>query len=78
MCPDIVQIGNEITPGMLWDDGRVGGGFDTPAQWAHLATCCTAALAGVDDALPGAQRPEIMIHIDRGGDNAGRAGSSTT
>jgi arabinogalactan endo-1,4-beta-galactosidase len=33
ILPDIVQIGNEITPGMLWDTGRVGGKFDTPAQW---------------------------------------------
>lgn len=69
--PDFVQIGNEITPGMLWNEGRVGGSFDTPAQWPDLATLIGSAVAGVDDALPTSQRPEIMIHIDRGADNSG-------
>jgi len=69
--PTLVQLGNEITPGLLWDDGRVDGAFDIPAQWAQLADLLQAAVAGVDDALPGGQRPEIMIHIDRGGNNAG-------
>lgn len=27
--PDMVQIGNEITPGMLWESGRVGGFSNT-------------------------------------------------
>ena len=71
VAPTVVQLGNEITPGMLWDDGRVGGAFDTTPQWVKLAVLLQAAIAGVDDALPGAARPGIMIHIDRGGDNAG-------
>ncbi len=32
--PEIVQLGNEITPGMLWPDGRVG---SSSATCAHLA-----------------------------------------
>ncbi len=64
--PDVVQVGNEITSGMLWDDGRVGGPFDTDAQWARFARLLSAGTAGVRDAAPGAG---IMIHIDRGGDN---------
>ncbi len=71
LTPEYVQIGNEITPGMLWDTGRVGGSFDTPAQWANLAALLQAAIAGIDDAVPGPKRPEIMLHIDRGGDNGG-------
>lgn len=71
VAPSMVQLGNEISPGMLWDDGRVGGAWDTPAQWANLAALLQAAIAGVDEALSGADRPEIMIHIDRGGDNGG-------
>lgn len=84
-APSIVQLGNEITAGLLWDDGRVGGSFDTPAQWDKLAALLKAAVAGVQDATgpagacgtanadaaPGARRPEIMLHLDRGGDNAG-------
>jgi arabinogalactan endo-1,4-beta-galactosidase len=92
--PAIVQLGNEITAGLLWDDGRVGGAFDTPAQWDNLAALLKAAVAGARDAAgpagasgapgapgaettagdgpdPGARRPEIMLHLDRGGDNAG-------
>ncbi|MGD9548524.1 MAG: arabinogalactan endo-beta-1,4-galactanase [Candidatus Krumholzibacteriia bacterium] len=69
VAPTVVQIGNEISPGMLWDDGRVDGGFDTPTQWARLAQLIRSGIAGVDEALPGALRPQVMIHLDRGGDN---------
>ncbi len=69
--PDLVQVGNEITPGLLWDDGRVGGPFDTPQQWGRLAELLRAGMAGVADALGGPGRAQIMIHIDRGGDNRG-------
>ncbi|MBN1260118.1 MAG: glycosyl hydrolase 53 family protein [Anaerolineae bacterium] len=67
--PDMVQIGNEITAGLLWDDGRVAPSeFDTPAQWANLAGLIRAGSDGVSAAGSTAQ---LMIHIDRGGDNAG-------
>ncbi len=69
--PAIVQLGNEITPGMLWDDGRVGGAFNTPEQWAQLAQLLGAARDGVTDAFAPAPGPQIMIHSDRGGDNGG-------
>ena len=67
-APRWVQLGNEITGGMLWDAGRTGGAFDTPAQWDRLARLLRAAAAGVEDALPGRLRPRIMLHTDRGGD----------
>ena len=44
--PDMVQLGNEITPGLLWDVGRVGGAFDTPVQWRRLAFLLGAARRG--------------------------------
>lgn len=47
--PAYVQIGNEISVGMLWDDGRVGGRFDTPAQWSKLSTLLNAAIASVHE-----------------------------
>ncbi|MBB6671069.1 glycoside hydrolase family 53 protein [Cohnella nanjingensis] len=64
-APDMVQIGNEITPGMLWDDGRVDGDFDTDTQWEKLAGLVRSGMDGAKDALPDVR---IMIHIDRGGD----------
>jgi len=34
--PSIVQIGNEVTSGMLWNTGRVGGSYDNSTQWHSL------------------------------------------
>jgi arabinogalactan endo-1,4-beta-galactosidase len=65
--PDYVQLGNEITPGMLWNDGRVGGTFDRPTQWQQLAELLKNAAAGVHDAA-GANMPKLLIHIAAGGD----------
>jgi len=65
--PDYVQIGNEITSGVLWPDGRVGGSFDTPAQWAQLGQLLNAAIQGIKDAS-GTLLPRVTVHIDRGGD----------
>lgn len=65
--PEYVQVGNEIIGGMLWPDGRVGGAYDTRAQWSQLARLIKAAIRGIKDAA-GATSPRIMIHIDRGGD----------
>lgn len=61
--PRWVQIGNEISSGMLWDIGRVGGRFD--ANWPQLIGLLQAASAAVRAAAPEAR---IMIHIDSGGD----------
>jgi len=64
--PDYVQVGNEITSGMLWPDGRVGTANDT-VQWPRLAQLINAATQGIRDAS-GTNMPRIIIHIDRGGD----------
>lgn len=68
--PDYVQVGNEITSGMLWPDGAVGGTNDTPAQWTKLGQLMKAAIRGIQDAS-GSTPPRIVVHIDRGGDWAG-------
>ena len=65
--PDYVQIGNEITPGMVWPDGRVGGAFDKPEQWVQFGRLLKAALRGIKEAASDAM-PKIIVHIDRGGD----------
>lgn len=60
--PDMVQIGNEITNGMLWPDGQL------PRHWDNLIDLLKAGINGVDAGHENEARPLIMIHIDRGGD----------
>ena len=69
--PDIVQIGNEITCGILWNDGRVCDQFNTPQQWVQLAELINEGISGVSESLDPGDSIKIMIHIDRGGDNSG-------
>jgi len=69
VIPSYVQIGNEISGGMLWDDGRVGGVWDTPQQWENLATILDAGSSAVRDSIPEELRPRIVIHLDNGGNN---------
>jgi arabinogalactan endo-1,4-beta-galactosidase len=60
--PDMVQIGNEVINGMLWPDGRL------PDNWDNFADLVKAGVEGVEAGKGDAPRPQIMIHIDRGGD----------
>ena len=59
--PDMVQVGNEITGGMLWPDGKISVG-----GWGNFTTLLKAGIQGVKDVDT---TVKIMIHIDRGGDN---------
>jgi arabinogalactan endo-1,4-beta-galactosidase len=65
VLPEMVQIGNEITNGMLWPDGRL------PQNWDHLAQLIYAGINGMDAGRGNGRRPRVMIHIDRGADRAG-------
>jgi arabinogalactan endo-1,4-beta-galactosidase len=62
--PDMVQVGNEITNGILWPDGKL------PDNWDNFADLVKAGVAGVEAGRGGRPRPRIMIHIDKGGDKA--------
>ncbi len=64
--PDYVQVGNEITDGMLWPAGLVPG-TNAAVQWSNLAQIIQSAIAGMRDAA-GMRMPKTVIHIDRGGD----------
>jgi len=64
--PDYVQVGNEITGGMLWPNGAVPGS-DASTQWSQLAQLINAAIQGIHD-VTGTNSPKIIVHIDRGGD----------
>jgi arabinogalactan endo-1,4-beta-galactosidase len=62
VLPDMVQIGNEITRGMLRPDGQL------PDNWKNFTDILKAGINGVDAGHGNQPRPLIMIHIDRGGD----------
>jgi arabinogalactan endo-1,4-beta-galactosidase len=62
VLPDMVQVGNEITNGMLWPDARL------PANWDNFADLMKAGIAGVNAGVGNSPPPRIMVHIDRGGD----------
>lgn len=63
--PDMVQIGNEITNGFLWEDAHLTG---NPEQLQAFITLLQSGVRGVQDAFQGIPRPEIMLHFDTGGD----------
>lgn len=65
VLPDMVQVGNEITPGMIWPDGKIY--KDSGEDWASFCTLLKAGIKGVKDAY-GKTKVPIMIHIDKGGD----------
>ena len=69
--PDIVQLGNEIICGMLWNEGRVCDPYNINRQWQQLAELLNAAKTGILNATGIEDTVKIMIHIDRGGDNGG-------
>ena len=64
VLPDMVQIGNEITHGMMWPDGRI----QADDNWQNFTDLLKAGINGVDAGHGNTSRPLIMIHIDRGGD----------
>jgi arabinogalactan endo-1,4-beta-galactosidase len=61
--PEMVQIGNEITSGMLWPDGKL------PDRWPQFAELLTAGVRGAEAGKGDQPRPLIMIHIDQGGNS---------
>jgi arabinogalactan endo-1,4-beta-galactosidase len=65
VMPEMVQVGNEITHGMLWPDGKL------PEHWDNFAELVKAGIKGVEAGAGEGTRPRIMIHIDRGGDLKG-------
>jgi len=59
LTPALVQVGNEISAGLLWPDGR----------WDHfdqLAALLRAGIQAVREAVPSAQ---VMLHLALGGQN---------
>lgn len=59
LTPHIVQVGNEISSGMLWPEGK----WD---QWDQLAQLLAAGIRGVRESAP---RAQVMLHLALGGQN---------
>jgi len=64
VLPDMVQVGNEISHGMLWPDGMI------PEHWENFTDYLRAGIQGVDAGRGTNPRPKIMIHTDQGGNLA--------
>jgi arabinogalactan endo-1,4-beta-galactosidase len=62
VMPHMVQVGNEITHGMLWPDGKL------PDNWDNFADLLNAGIHGVEAGRGSHPKPRIMIHIERSGD----------
>ena len=60
--PDMVQVGNEITPGMLFPDGE-----SSDQNWPKLGQLLKAGASAVTEVDPSIR---VMLHIEKGGDNA--------
>jgi arabinogalactan endo-1,4-beta-galactosidase len=66
---DMVQIGNEVTAGMLWPLGQI---YQSDRQhWPEFTALLAAGIAGAREGNPARHDLEVMVHIDRGGDNGG-------
>ena len=66
--PDMIQIGNEITNGMLWDSARAdvwSEQWNTPGRWSYFCRILSQASRACRETCPNAW---VMIHTDRGGD----------
>jgi arabinogalactan endo-1,4-beta-galactosidase len=62
LTPNMVQVGNEITNGILWPDGKL------PDNWGQFADLLRAGIRGVEAGSRHGPTPRIVIHIDRSGD----------
>ncbi len=63
IIPDMVQVGNEIRPGMLFPHGRI-----VNDDFSNLAELLNSGIQAVRDA-EGGEHIDIMLHLDQGGDN---------
>lgn len=70
IVPDMLQVGNEIAPGMLWPDGKLVYNTTPEAEeshWARFAKLFDAGAKAVRDASTPAQPIRVVIHIHGGG-----------
>lgn len=68
LCPEMVQVGNEVTNGLLWPTGRktVKGWCDNPQGYENMSRYISAGVRAVRET---AGNTQVMIHLDNGGLN---------
>jgi arabinogalactan endo-1,4-beta-galactosidase len=66
LTPEMVQIGNEISNGMLWSDGYVWTGGSNNLGFDRLAALLSAGISGAKAGAPAGEQPLVMLHHDRG------------
>ena len=59
VTPDMVQVGNELSNGLLWPGGEFG-------RWGNIHQYVSAGVRAVREEAPQAR---VMIHLDNGGNN---------
>lgn len=57
--PDMVQVGNELTNGLLWPTGKV-------PNWDNIHRYVSAGVRAVREEAPAAR---VMVHLDNGGNH---------
>jgi arabinogalactan endo-1,4-beta-galactosidase len=68
VLPDMVQIGNEVSNGMLWNSGYVWTGGTNNTGFNNLASLLNAGISGAKDGAGTSPAPLVMIHHDKGAD----------
>ena len=58
--PDMVQVGNEITPGFIWPDGQIY--KDSTEDWTSFCTLLKVGVKGVEDAYAGKKSANYDSH----------------
>jgi len=70
VAPDMVQVGNEIAPGMLWPEGKVlhnAPRDQEDATWRRFARLFDAGAKAVRDASTPQHSIRVVLHIHGGG-----------
>ena len=65
VAPDMIQVGNEITNGILWPVGKLERTDGTPAHYANFCQLVEAGCRACREVLPEAK---IVLHLERSND----------
>lgn len=65
VVPDMVQVGNETSSGILWDEEKIGGDY---TDFTQLAELLNQAISGVRASV--GNQTKIVLHLDNGGNNS--------
>lgn len=65
VVPDMVQVGNETSSGILWDERKIGGDY---TDFTQLAELLNQAISGVRASV--GNQTKIVLHLDNGGNNS--------